>query len=386
MEKRKISILGSTGSIGTTALKLASRFPDRFEIIGLAAGDNVELFADQVKKFHPLLACTKTEEGMKKLKTLTSSVRGLEYDYGILGAKRVACLQEAHTVLSAIVGAAGLKPTLAAAQKGKRIALANKESMVVAGALVSQTAKESGAQIFPVDSEHSAIFQALAGSNGKDVRQLILTASGGPFFLQKEKDLSKVTRQEALNHPNWSMGEKITIDSATLMNKGLEIVEARWLFDFPISKIGVVIHPQSVIHSMVEYVDGSILAQLGVPDMAGPISYALAYPSRVENVMQSIDFSKLRELNFFEPDHERFPSIQIARQAVEMGETFPAVLNGANEVTVQAFLDEKIAFPAIFQINRQVLEYHRQTACGDLEDYLAADQWARLEAKKRIDS
>ncbi|MFH1262068.1 MAG: 1-deoxy-D-xylulose-5-phosphate reductoisomerase [Pseudomonadota bacterium] len=384
MARRPIAILGSTGSIGTTALGVASKYPDRFEVISLAVGENVERAVDQVRKFRPKLVSTRTEEGMRKLREATSTVTGVEYTFGVEGAERVATHPNVHTVLSAIVGAAGLRPTVAAIQAGKTIALANKESMVVAGALVSRLAREKGVRILPVDSEHSAVFQSMAGAEPSSIRRLILTASGGPFFLKKGLDLSKVTRTEALAHPNWQMGEKITIDSATLMNKGLEVIEAHWLFGFPPSKIDVVVHPQSVIHSMVEYIDGSVVAQLGVPDMAGPIALALAYPDRLDGVMERVPFTKLKELTFFEPDHGRFPAIRLARTALESGETHPAVLNGANEVTVRGFLDGKIGFLEISRINGDVLSSYRQKRAVTLEDYIAADEWGRARATEII--
>ena len=382
MARRPIAILGSTGSIGVTALNVVSHYPERFEVVSLAAGDNIDVAAEQVKTFRPRLVSTRTEDGMKRLREKTSGISDVQYAFGVSGAEQVASVPEVHTVLSAIVGAAGLRPTLAALRAGKTVGLANKESMVVAGALVSRLAHDHKATILPVDSEHNAIFQAIGTAPAHSIRRLILTASGGPFFLKKNLDLSTVTRADALNHPNWKMGEKITIDSATLMNKGLEIIEARWLFDFPPSKIDAVIHPQSVIHSMVEYLDGSVIAQMGVPDMAGPIAFALAYPERLDGVMPRLEFTKMKDLTFFEPDHERFPSIRLALAALESGETYPAVLNGANEVTVAAFLRGKIGFPEISRINQEVLSSYRQTSATDLEDYIAADEWGRTQATK----
>src|SRR5580765_5203129 len=329
MEARRISVLGSTGSIGTSTLEVIRKNPERFKVVGLSGGDNVSLLAEQVKEFGPKWVSTKTEQGKENLQSLIGK-KSIQILFGTEGAEKVASAEEAETVITGIVGAAGLKPTLAAAKAGKTIGLANKETMVVAGALVSQVVKESKATILPVDSEHSAIFQSLAGSPMESVHKLILTASGGPFFKKPEIDLNKVTVDEALSHPNWKMGPKITVDSATMMNKGLEIIEARWLFGLPEKQIDVIVHPQSVIHSMVEFVDGSVLAQLAVPDMKGPISYALAYPDRLSRVMDFVDFAKLRTFEFFEPDHLRFPCVELARQAIQMGETFPAVLNGSN--------------------------------------------------------
>ncbi|MEZ4704397.1 MAG: 1-deoxy-D-xylulose-5-phosphate reductoisomerase [Bdellovibrionota bacterium] len=376
---KRISILGSTGSIGQSTLSVLRRHPDAFELVGISAGDNVELLAKQVEEFRPTIVSTKTEEGAKALhallpKTQTTIVWGEE------GACKVAQSQNAQVVVSAIVGAAGLKPTVAAIEAGKDIALANKESLVVAGAWMMNLAKKHGVRIFPVDSEHSAIFQSLGNAPTQGIRRLILTASGGPFFRKKDLDLHTVTKAQALAHPNWSMGEKITIDSATMMNKGLEVIEAKWLFDLPISQVDVVVHPQSIIHSMVEFWDGSIISQMGVPDMAAPIAYAISYPDRLKNIAPCVDFSTSSTLEFFEPDHERFPCINLARHAVEMGPTHPAALNGANEVTVKAFLDERIRFTQIASINEQVLLAFHERGCEELADFVAADAWGRAKA------
>lgn len=386
MGHRSIIILGSTGSIGESALEVVRRHPDRFKVLGLVAGDNVEKLAQQAAEFHPTHIATRTAEGASKLRTLMGNGSRVSFLSGAEGAEKVASLPDAPIVVSAIVGAAGLRPTLAAARAGKVIALANKEAMVVAGALVSQVVREHRATLLPVDSEHSAIFQSLAGSPTSNVRRLILTASGGPFYRKPELDLETVTREEALNHPNWKMGAKITIDSATMMNKGLEIIEARWLFGLPAAQIDVVIHPQSIIHSMVEYIDGSVLAQLGVPDMKGPIAYALSYPDRLDNIMPPPDFTSLRELNFFKPDNNRFPAVNLARKALDSGETFPAVLNGSNEITVEAFLKDRIRFTDISRINEKVLTSYRQGRHGDLEDYIEADQWGRRKAMELIEA
>jgi 1-deoxy-D-xylulose-5-phosphate reductoisomerase len=382
MDRRSIVILGSTGSIGTSTLDVVSRYPDRFSVLGLAGGDNLGKLADQIRTHRPRFAATRTEEGMQELRANLGARCETQLLAGVEGAQRLACLDEADVVVSAVVGAAGLRPTLKAVEAGKTVALANKESMVVAGALVRRTAERSGARILPVDSEHSAIFQILQGSRKEFVRRLLLTASGGPFFRQPDRDLSGVSPQEALEHPNWEMGDKITIDSATMMNKGLEIIEARWLFGFPPERIDVVVHPQSIVHSMVEFVDGSVLAQLSVPDMRGPIAHALAYPERLEEAMPGLDLAKIGRLEFFEPDHRRFPSVRLAVEALRMGETYPAVLNGANEVTVRAFLDGRIGFTDIPRINRTVLQAYRQRSCECLEDFLEADAWGRREAAR----
>lgn len=382
--KHKISILGSTGSVGTSTLKVVSEFKDQFEVVGLAAGSNLDILADQVKKFQPKAVSIKSETDLTSLKFKLGGTKMPEVYFGVEGAKQIATLSEVTTVMSSIVGSAGLLPTIAAIEAKKNIGLANKESMVVAGAYVSKKAHDNNVKILPVDSEHSAIFQSLAGAPMKEVRRLILTASGGPFYLKKDLDLSTVKKEQALKHPNWSMGNKITIDSATLMNKGLEVIEAKWLFDTPISKIDVVIHPQSIVHSMVEYVDGSIIAQLGDHDMVGPIAYALGYPNRLNGVLPSLSLEKMQNLQFYKPDHERFPAILLARESLEMGETFPAVLNGANEATVDAFLHDQISFTDIIDINKRVLHSYKQTASSSLEDFLAADQWGRKEAQNWI--
>lgn len=381
----KISILGSTGSVGTSTLKVVDEFKNDFEVMGLAAGSNTDVLADQIKKFSPKIVSIKSENILSELKSKLGNTKLPEIYFGVEGAKQVASIPEVTTVMSSIVGSAGLLPTLAAIEAGKNIGLANKESMVVAGAYVSKKAREKNVKILPVDSEHSAIFQSLAGAPMKQVRRLILTASGGPFYLKKELDLSTVKKEQALKHPNWSMGSKITIDSATLMNKGLEVIEAKWLFDTPISKIDVVIHPQSIVHSMVEYVDGSIIAQIGDHDMVGPIAYAMGYPDRLNGVLPSLSLEKMQNLNFYKPDHERFPAISLARESIEMGETFPAVLNGANEATVEAFLQDRIGFTDIVDINKRVLHSYQQTSASSLEDYLAADQWGRDQAKTWIE-
>lgn len=382
--KHKISILGSTGSVGTSTLKVVDEFKDQFEVLGLAASTNMEVLSEQIKKFSPKVVSIKSENELAVLKTKLGNTKLPEVYFGVEGAKQVATISEVQTVMSSIVGSAGLLPTIAAIEAKKNIGLANKESMVVAGAYVSKKAQDNKVTILPVDSEHSAIFQSLAGAPMKQVRRLILTASGGPFYLKKDLDLSTVKKEQALKHPNWSMGNKITIDSATLMNKGLEVIEAKWLFDTPISKIDVVIHPQSIVHSMVEYVDGSIIAQLGDHDMVGPIAYAMGYPERLNGVLPSLSLEKMQNLNFYQPDHERFPAIQLARSSIEMGETFPAVLNGANEATVDAFLHDRISFTDIIDINKRVLHSYQQTSASSLEDFLSADQWGRKEAQNWI--
>lgn len=381
---KKIAILGSTGSVGQTALTLIKKHPEHYQVVSLAAGEQVDVLAEQIRTFKPRWVSVKSEAGVKKLRELTGNIRGIEYGFGVEAAETAASLPEADFVLSSIVGASGLRPTLAAAKAGKTIGLANKESLVVAGALVTKIVKEHGATLLPVDSEHSAIFQCLLGSSPEHVEKLILTASGGPFFSKPELDLESVSKEAALKHPNWSMGAKITIDSATMMNKGLEAIEACWLFGLPSEKIEVVVHPQSIIHSMVEFVDRSVLAQLSLPDMTGPISFALSYPSRIREAMEPLRLSKLRELTFFEPDHRRFPAVRLALDAFASGPTFPAVLNGANEVTVDAFLNERIAFTDITRINAEVVSKHVSSVANTLHDFIEADQWGRSEAERLV--
>ena len=382
--KHYLSILGSTGSIGTSTLKVVEQFPDKFKVLGLAAGNNIDVLCKQIEKFSPEVVSVGSEEAFQRLQDRPESKKITKIFFGTEGAQQVARIPETTMVMSAIVGSAGLLPTLSAIQSGKTIALANKESMVVAGAYVSKMAKKYGADILPVDSEHSAIFQALGKSKMEDVRRLILTASGGPFFSKKEINLAEVTKEQALKHPNWSMGNKITIDSATLMNKGLEVIEAKWLFDVPLSKIDVVVHPQSIVHSMVEFSDGSILAQLGDHDMVGPIAYALGYPERLRDALPSLSMDKMQRLDFFKPDHERFPAIRLAQESLEMGETYPAVLNGSNEATVEGFLQDQIGFADIVSINHRVLHSYEEKSSSSLEDFIEADHWGRAEAQKLI--
>lgn len=382
--QRKVSILGSTGSIGTTALNFIQKNPEVFEVVALSAGDNVELLAAQIQTFQPKIVATKTSEGAQKLKSLLKNSK-TEILYGTQGACAVAVHPDATDILSAMVGAAGLLPTIEAAKTGKRLALANKETCVVAGHLLLETVKKHGTTLLPVDSEHSAIFQCLQGNPKKEfIHKIILTASGGPFFLKPEIHFDTVTVEQALKHPNWSMGAKITIDSATLMNKGLELIEARWLFDLPPSQIDVIVHPQSIIHSFVEFIDGSILAQLGVPDMSGPIAFALGFPERFSQVMNFLDFSRHAQFTFFPPDHARYPSINLALSALKASPTHPAVLNAANEVAVEAFLGKQIKFSDIFKINENTLSKHKHTAANTLEDFLAADQFGRVTAQNML--
>ena len=378
-----ISILGSTGSIGCNTLKVIEHLGD-FRVVALAAGRNIEKLALQVAKFEPELVSVDTEENVEELGRLLGGT-GPEILWGNEGLVAVATHAGAEIVVSATVGAVGFVPTLRAIEAGKRIALANKETLVMAGELMTAAAEKSGAEILPVDSEHNAIHQCLRGEARSEVNRLILTASGGPFRENSKAEIAAATREQALNHPNWSMGDKITIDSATLMNKGLEVIEARWLFGFDADQISVIVHPQSVIHSMVELVDGSVIAQLGVTDMKHPIQYALTYPDRQAGCLDSLDFGKLSKLTFEEPDLERFPCLDLAYNALRAGGTMPAVLNASNEVAVQAFLHGKIGLADIAEVNKGVMGEHTVTPADSLEGVLNTDSWARSRAIMKIE-
>jgi 1-deoxy-D-xylulose-5-phosphate reductoisomerase len=381
---KSISVLGSTGSIGTNTLRVISAFPRAFRVVGLSGGKNIALLADQVEAVQPEIASSGSERGCLELQSLLRQ-RGYRMErtrfvHGAEGSIEVSCHPEANTVLSAITGAAGLLPTYRALESGKDIALANKETLVVAGQLMMSKAREKGVQILPVDSEHNAIHQCLRGGKRSEVRRLILTASGGPFRETPVEKLRSVTPEQALKHPTWRMGRKITIDSATLMNKGLEVIEAAWLFGVTADEIGVAVHPQSVVHSMVEFVDGSVLAQLGPTDMRIAIQYALTYPERWACPLPSLDLRQLARLEFLEPDRDKFRSLGLCYDALRRGGTAPAVLNAANEVAVEAFLNRLISFPDIAAVIGGVLEDHEvQDAC-DLETVLRADAWARERA------
>ncbi len=376
---KNISILGSTGSIGTQSLDIIERHPDRFRIIGLVAGSNIKVLLEQIKKFSPLLVSVAKKEDAQTLKeTLGSSAPKILF--GEEGAIEVAAHPDNHLIVSAIVGAAGLKPTMAALSLGKDVALANKESLVVAGPLMTNLAKAKNARFLPVDSEHNAIFQALGNNRPEDVKKIILTASGGPFFQRDANTFSKITVEEALKHPKWKMGPKISIDSATLMNKGLEVIEATWFFDVPVEKIDVVIHPQSLVHSLVEYVDGSQIAQLGVPDMRCAISYTLAYPERIVSGVPSLNLATAGSLTFFQPDFEKFPCLKLAFEAARLRQSMPAVMNAANEVAVDKFLNKLISFVDIPVLVEKVMAKHTLVSMDSLEQVLAVDAWARRQA------
>jgi 1-deoxy-D-xylulose-5-phosphate reductoisomerase len=381
---KSVSLLGSTGSIGTNAIKVTSSFPELFRVIGLSGGKNVALLSHQVETVRPEIVSAGDEVSSCELQEI---LRRRGYDmgrtrfvYGVQGNIEVSCHPDADIVLSAISGAAGLLPTFRALEAGKTIALANKETLVMAGRLMMQKACEKGVEILPVDSEHNAIHQCLRGGRRHEVRRLILTASGGPFRETPKEMFASVTREEALNHPTWRMGKKITIDSATLMNKGLEVIEASWLFDVSPDEVDVAVHPQSIVHSMVEFVDGSILAQLGQTDMRIAIQYALTYPERCQTRLPSLDIHKLAKLEFFEPDREKFRCLDLAYRSLRKGGTAPAVLNAANEVAVEAFLNDGISFHDIPEIIESVLDSHPAQEASTLESILAADAWARTEA------
>lgn len=383
---KSISILGSTGSIGCNTLKTIEHLGD-FRVVALAAGSNTEKLAEQIHKFKPELVAVRDEIGAEKLlaELCRRDVSNLpKIELNEKGLIAVATHEEAETVVSATVGAVGFVPTLRAIEAGKRIALANKETLVMAGEMMTKAAHESGAEILPVDSEHNALHQCLRGENLKEVKRLILTASGGPFRTKSKDEIENATIQEALNHPNWKMGDKITIDSATLMNKGLEVIEAHWLFGFDADRISVIVHPQSVVHSMVEMVDGSIIAQLGVTDMKHAIQYALTYPERKPGCLEPLDFRKASQLTFEEPDLERFPCLRLAYEALKTGGTMPAVLNAANEISVQAFLDGKIRLSDIPRINEAVMKAYQKQEVVSLEVVLAADSEARQKAGEII--
>lgn len=376
---KSLSILGSTGSIGLSTLDVVRRHPDRFSVAGLAEGHDVEALSRQIREFNPSIVSVRDEASAAQLRDMLDGNLP-EICWGIDGAARVGEAEEADMVVSAIVGAAGLVPTVRAIKAGKDIALANKETLVVAGQLVSDLVRKHNVRLLPVDSEHSAIFQSLEGHRTEDIERIILTASGGPFRTTPAEELLRVGPEQALKHPQWDMGAKITIDSATLMNKGLEVIEAHWLFGMPADRIGVVVHPQSIIHSMVEYIDGCVMAQLGAPDMRAPIAYALSFPERCESGIQKLDLTKVATLTFEEPDTERFPSLRLAFDALRAGGTYPAVLNAANEIAVASFLDRQIGFTDIPAIVEKTMDAHKPENTVDLDHYLAVDRWARETA------
>jgi 1-deoxy-D-xylulose-5-phosphate reductoisomerase len=400
MKRKRIVILGATGSIGESALKVARDIPERMEIVGLAAKRNAHKLAAAANEVRPDAVCLVDEAQIGVLrKTLDYQPQIFSGEAGLL---EIACLKNMDMVLVAIVGTGGLRPALAAIEAGKDLAVASKEILVMAGEIVMREAGDHGVHVLPVDSEHNAIFQCLESGRGLcppkdrgaeaappfqsgDVRRIILTASGGPFRETPRTDFDSITPEQALKHPTWNMGPKITIDSATLFNKGLEMIEAHWLFGVEMNRVEVVIHPQSIVHSMVEFTDGSTLAQLSYSNMCFPIQYAVTWPDRVPNTLPPLDFSRLSKLEFYTPRYDDFPALNLARRAGEIGGTLPAVMNAANEIAVAAFLDGKVRFPEIWRIVEQVMNRHTPVAHPDLDAILGADQWAREQAKENVE-
>lgn len=388
MSPRGISILGSTGSIGCNTLRVIEALGDEsFRVVALSAGRNIVRLADQIEQHNPYLVSVESEELSNSLEAELSrrDLKVPRIAIGESGLVEVATHEQAECVVSATVGAVGFVPTLRALEAGKRVALANKETLVMAGELMTRAAAKSGAELLPVDSEHNALHQCLRGENRVEVRRIILTASGGPFRTRAKAEMNSVTVAEAMNHPTWNMGAKITIDSATLMNKGLEVIEAHWLFGFSADQIGIVVHPESVVHSMIELVDGSVIGQMGVTDMRHAIQYALTYPKRCPSQLPPLNLAKLSSLNFEEPDSERFPCLELAYRALRTGGTLPAAMNAANEEAVHAFIDERICFADIPLIIETIMDQHQVTDAGNLEAVLGADQTARAVAREAIE-
>jgi 1-deoxy-D-xylulose-5-phosphate reductoisomerase len=381
---KNITILGSTGSIGVSALNVIKLNPEKYRVVALSAGKNIELLLRQIKEFNPVAVSVLDESSAEKLKEELGKRPAPDIFFGQSGFKRLATMEPADTVISAITGAAGLIPTFEAIKAGKNIALANKETMVMAGGLVMDEAKKRGVTILPVDSEHSAILQSLQGHPREDLKRIILTASGGPFRNLSLDEMREMTAKQALKHPNWEMGPKITIDSATLMNKGLEVIEAKWLFDLPIEKIGIVVHPQSIIHSMAEYIDGSIIAQLGIPDMTIPISYALSYPNHFKNDLSPLDLLTAGDLQFQKPDMSRFKCLALALKAAKIGGTMPTVLNGSNEIAVGAFLEGQIGFLDIPALIEKTMEAHKVAPTDGIAAVMEADKWSRQKTREHL--
>ncbi len=389
--KQKLTVLGATGTIGVNTLDVVARHPDAFEVVALTGNGQVERLSQQCVQFNPRYAVVLQESAAEQLRSLLREA-GCQTEVlcGVEALEFVSALPEVDNVMAAIVGAAGLRPSLAAAQAGKRVLLANKETLVMSGRLFMDAVHHNGAVLLPIDSEHNAIFQALPRDYNGDmqragVSKILLTASGGPFRRTPVEDLKQVTPEQACAHPNWVMGRKISVDSATMMNKGLEVIEAHWLFNVPGKDIQVVIHPQSVIHSLVQYVDGSVLAELGNPDMRTPIAYALGYPERIDAGVGQLDLFKVAQLNFEQPDLDRFPCLRLAFEALERGGSAPAILNAANEVAVAAFLDRRLAFTDIARLNEEVLQTVSVNAAATLEEVIAADQVARATAQNWLE-
>lgn len=378
-----IAILGSTGSIGRSTFEVVDRLRKRFTVVGLAAGRNTQLLQQQIEKYKPKIVSLERREEAEELEHKYKDT-ALQITFGQEGAEEVARFEENDIVVSAITGINGLRPTVASIKAGKRVALANKESMVVAGPLIRALARKSGAQIIPVDSEHSGVFQCLAKERKKFVKRVVLTASGGPFFRTSLGDMKKKTVEEALKHPRWEMGKKVTIDSATLMNKGLELIEARWFFDLKPQQLEILIHPQSIVHSLVEMNDGSVLAQLSPTDMKIPIQYALTYPERANGLLPSLDLSQIKALEFYEVDQKKFPLVTLARLALEEGESFPVALNAANEVIVAAFLKNRLKFLDISDLIKITLNGHQKRKIKSMEDVFEVDQETRIKTRNLL--
>jgi 1-deoxy-D-xylulose-5-phosphate reductoisomerase len=384
---KQVAILGSTGSIGCNTLRVIDAFPEEFGVAALGAGRNVEVLAEQVARYRPDVVAVADASAAASLRALLRERRvdePKEIGIGLEGLIDVATCDGVEIVIGAVVGALGLVPTLRALELGRRVALANKETLVVAGELMAAAAARSGAELLPVDSEHNALHQCLRGEVKEELKRIVLTASGGPFRTASREVIEQATPDEALCHPTWRMGAKITIDSATMMNKGLEVIEAHWLFGCRADEIDVIVHPQSVVHSMIELVDGSIIAQMGVTDMRHAIQYALTYPARRCSVLPRLDLASLYRLEFFAPDEDRFPCLRLAYQALRVGGTMPAVLNAANEVAVAAFLERKIPFGGIARLIEQACSAHQAVPVGDLETVLATDQWARHWVSRQV--
>jgi 1-deoxy-D-xylulose-5-phosphate reductoisomerase len=380
----KVAILGSTGSIGRNCLEVISRSQNKWEVVGLSAGKNRQLFRKQVARFKPRIISLEREEDAAEFRREFPE-NDAEVLHGQEGAEAVARYDESDIVLSAITGISGLRPTFGAVLEGKRVALANKESLVVAGPLIMETARKTGSEIIPVDSEHSGVFQCLAKEEPEHVKKVILTASGGPFFRLSAEEIKNKSLEEALNHPRWKMGKKVTIDSATLMNKGLELIEARWLFDLKPKQLDMLIHPQSIVHSLVEMRDGSVLAQLSPTDMKIPIQYALSYPGREEALLPSLDLSQVRALEFYDIDEDKFPLVKLARETMEEGGSTPVVLNTANEVAVEAFIEGKIPFSGIAEIVTETVVNHRTRNIEGLEEIFDIHRETKEKTRNLVD-
>lgn len=383
---KRITVLGSTGSIGRNALDIIAHYRDKFEVVVLTAGNNVNLLEEQIKIFSPKVVALASEKAAEDLRKRLKKKYFLDLEilHGQSGISEAASYKESDFVLSAIVGAAGLIPTLSAIRSGKTIGLANKEALVMAGEILMEESRNAGVTILPVDSEHSAIFQCIEGHKKSNIKRIILTASGGPFAGRSKKYLESIRPEEALKHPRWKMGKKVTIDSATLMNKGFEVIEAHYLFGIPPDRIDVLIHPQSIVHSMVEFIDGNCIALLSMPDMKGPIAYALTYPERLENVLSELDLGKIRTMSFEKPDIKSFPCLSYAYKALEVGGTMPSVMNAANEVAVNAFLNNQIKFTDIPVIINKTMKAHKVALKLNLDAIMEADAWARGKAKEII--